>query len=158
MKLCKILNKSYEELNKKAVLAKNRKMEIRFLSVPYGERMIFVPHCMRNIEKCKAKEMGSYYICAECGGCKVGPISKKAKSLGYKALFILKGGRAIEKLTRENKPGAILGVACYFEGILGMKESERHKIPAQFVALTKDGCAETDVNLEEVLKTLEKKS
>jgi hypothetical protein len=158
MKLCKILNKSYEELNKKAVEKKNRAMENRFAAVPFSKRVVFVPHCMRNIEKCKAKEMGSYYICAECGACKIGPISKKMKSLGYKALYILKGGKAMDKLTKETEPGAILGVACYYEGVLGMKECEKHKIPVQFVSLTKDGCSGTDVNLEEVLEAIQKSS
>ena len=158
MKLCKVLEKPAEELNKKIASRKNRAMEKVFSAVPFGERVVFVPHCMRNISKCKAKEMGSYYLCAECGACKIGPISKKAKGLGYKGLFVLKGGKAIRNLSRELKPGAIIGVACFFEGVQGIKEGEKNKVPVQFVALTKDGCVDTDVNLEDVYKTLEKKS
>ena len=157
MKLCKVFEKPAEELNRKITLKKNRAMEKAFSAVPFSKRVVFVPHCMRNISKCRAKEMGSYYICTECGACKIGPISKKTKELGYKALYILKGGKAVEKLSHETKPGAIVGVACYFEGVQGIKKGEGNRVPVQFVALTKDGCADTDVNLQEVFKTLERK-
>ena len=158
MKLCKVLEKPAEELNKKTAMKKNREMEKPFAAVPFGKRVIFVPHCMRNISKCKAKEMGSYYLCAECGACKIGPISKKTKELGYKGLYVLKGGKAVQNLSRELKPEAIIGVACYFEGVQGIKEGEKNKVPVQFVALAKDGCVDTDVKLEDVYITLEKKS
>jgi hypothetical protein len=125
-----------------------------FAATHYGERVVFVPHCMRNIDKCKAKEMGSHYICAECGACKISRISKKSKELGYKAIYILKGGKAVKKLTEELKPKAVLGVACYFEGVMGMRESEKHGLIVQFVPLTRDGCVDTDVDLDEVFKSL----
>jgi hypothetical protein len=154
MKLCIFPKKSDEEKNKALTDKKNRQMSEAFFSIPFTERIVLVPHCMRNIKSCKAKEMGSYYICAECGACKIGDISKKSKELKYKALYILKGGKAVKKLVAELKPKAALGVACYFEGVLGMQESEKHGLVVQFVPLTNDGCVDTDVNLEEVFKTL----
>lgn len=154
MKLCTFPKKTDEEKNKALTDKKNRQMADAFASIPYSDRVVFVPHCMRNIEKCKAKELGSYYVCAECGGCKIGNISKKSKQLGYKALYILKGGKAVKKLTEEMKPRAVLGVACYFEGVMGMEESEKHGMTVQFVPLTRDGCVDTDVNLENVFEAL----
>lgn len=156
MKLCIFPKKSDDDKNKLLTEKKNRKMAEAFAATPYSDRVVFVPHCMRNIEKCKAKEMGSYYVCAECGACKIGNISKKSKELGYKALYILKGGKAVKKLTEELKPKAVLGVACYFEGVMGMKESEKYGLIVQFSPLLKDGCVNTDVDLEEVYKALEK--
>jgi hypothetical protein len=158
MKLCVFPKKSDEEKNKALAAKKNSRMYEAFNGVPYAERVILMPHCMRNIKMCKAKEMGSYYLCAECGACKIGSISKKSKELGYKALYVLKGGKAVKKLVEELKPKAALGVACYFEGVMGMQESEKHGLAVQFVPLTKDGCVDTDVNLEEVFKTLARKS
>ncbi|MFH1367901.1 MAG: DUF116 domain-containing protein [Elusimicrobiota bacterium] len=157
MELCIFPKKNNEEKNRKLTEKKNRKMAESFAAIPYTERVVFVPHCMRNIEKCKAKELGSHYICMECGACKTGNISKKSKELGYKAIYILKGGKAVKKLTEELKPKAVLGVACYYEGVMGMDESEKHGLIAQFVPLTRDGCVNTDIELEEVYKALEKK-
>jgi hypothetical protein len=156
MKLCLFPKKTDEEKNKALTDRKNAKSAAAFAAIPYGERVVFVPHCMRNIKKCRAKEMGSYYICAECGACKIGEISKKSKELGYKALYILKGGKAVKKLSEELKPKAVLGVACYFEGVIGMEESEKHGLTAQFTPLLKDGCVDTDVDLEQVFAALRK--
>ncbi|MFC1501006.1 DUF116 domain-containing protein [Elusimicrobiota bacterium] len=154
MKLCKITKKTKEELNKRITQKGNAKMEKDFLLVPFSERIIFVPHCLRNSKKCKAKEIGSYYICSECGACKINSISKKSKELGYKGLFILKGGKTIEKLTSEFEPKAILGISCFFEGAQAIELLKDKKIAVQFVPLSKDGCVDTDVILEDVFKIL----
>lgn len=160
MKLCVINKKTNQEKYKILTEKKNRDMERLFSATPYKERIAFVPHCLRNSEKCKAKEHGSYFICMECGACKISEISKKAKELGYKGIFILKGGRTIEKLVKEFKPEAVLGIACYFEGAQGVElldnNEVKDKVAVQFVALSKDGCSDTDVNLDEVLKALSK--
>lgn len=129
----------------------NRKMAAAFAAVPFGERIVFVPHCMRTSGVCKAREVGSYYVCAECGACAINAISKKAKELGYKGVFILKGGRSVEKIIAEHRPKAILGVACYFEGAQGFEQAGDSGAAIQFVALAKDGCVNTEVNVEEVL-------
>jgi len=153
---CARPNKTSEALNKKIALKKNAKMAAAFAGVPFAERIVFVPHCMRNVAQCKAEEKGSYYLCKECNRCKIGTISAKCRELGYKGLYILKGGRTLEKLIGEMRPKAVIGVACYFEGVQGMELAEKGKLIVQFVPLTKDGCADTDVNLEDVFRLVEK--
>ncbi len=133
-------------------------MSDEFASVPFNQRVVFVPHCMRNSEKCKAKEAGSYYLCAECNQCKVADISRKTRELGYQGLYLLKGGRTIEKIFSEAKPRAVVGIACFYEGKQGIEEAEKNGAAVQCVPLTRDGCANTDVDIEDVLSVLEKKS
>src|ERR1035437_6007667 len=137
------LNK--QEKYRKFTEKNNRKMAARFAAAPFAERIIFVPHCLRNTAVCKAKEIGSYYVCAQCGACKIDVISKKAKALGYKGVFILKGGRSMEKIIAEQQPKAILGVACYFEGAQGFEAIGQTGAAIQFVSLSKDGCVNTEV-------------
>ena len=159
MKLCKIPRKTDQERYRNITEKKNKEMEKQFLSVAFSERLVLVPHCMRNTKKCKAEDHGSYFVCLECGGCKIGDISKKAKELGYKGIFVLKGGRTIEKLLEKFSPKAVLGVACSFEGAQGFELIEnkgKNNIAVHFISLTKDGCSDTDVDLPEVLKTLSK--
>lgn len=154
MFLCKKFKKTSNELNNLITERENKRMSKAFSSTPFSERIVFVPHCMRNIQKCKAQEKGSYYICVECGGCSIGAISKKTKELGYKAIFVLKGGKAIRNLIAELQPKALVGIACFFEGVQGIEESKKNNIAVQFVPLTKDGCVDTDTNLTEVFKIL----
>lgn len=129
-------------------------MAAAFAAVAFSERIVFVPHCMRSVGGCAAAEKGSYYLCAECGKCKIAAISRKCRELGYQGLYILKGGRTVEKLIGEVRPKAVVGVACFYEGVQGIEQAEKGKLAVQFVPLTKDGCADTDVNLDEVFAVL----
>jgi hypothetical protein len=146
-----------DALSPTVALKMNEKMAAAFAAVPFAERVVFAPHCMRNSEKCAAKEMGSYYLCMECGHCKAGAISAKCKELGYKAFYLLKGGRAVEKLLKEHAPKAVVGIACYYEGLQGMEQASKGNATVQFVPLTRDGCVNTDVNIADVFQVLEKK-
>ncbi|MEW6555910.1 MAG: DUF116 domain-containing protein [Elusimicrobiota bacterium] len=140
--------------HKKFTAEKNKKNLKKFLQVPPNNRIIFVPQCLRNIKKCKANEFGSYYLCAECGACKISKISRTVKKCGYLGLRILKGGSTIKKIVAELNPKAVLGVACYFEGTQGIKECERQKIPVYFYPLSRDGCENTDLELKKLLKLI----
>lgn len=154
---CPKTPRNKEEFYRAVTEKKNRRMETAYAQTPFAERVVLVPHCLRAAGRCAAKESGSYYTCAGCGLCKIASIDKKAKELGYRGVFILKGGRTVETLVRELKPAAVVGVACFFEGAQGFELTERSNIAVQFVSLAKDGCADTDVNLDEVFRTLEKK-
>ena len=147
-------SKSVKMQTRGFITQKNDYWKETFHRTPYQARIILVPQCLRNSAKCKAKDCGSYFLCAECGACKINLIAKTARKLGFGQLYILKGGRAVIKLIRETKPKAILGVACLYEGELGIKECERYKIPVQFVQLAKDGCVNTDIDIKKNLHLL----
>jgi hypothetical protein len=157
MKLCKLPRKSKEQIYKAFTEKQNKSQQKKFAAIPFDKRIVFAPHCMRNTAVCTAEEKESYFICRECGGCSVYKISKLVKELGYKALFIVKGGRSLMKLTNENKPEAVVGVACYFEGELGFKAFKDTDIIVQYVPLTKDGCSGTDADIVEIEKILRQK-
>ena len=153
MKLCKKFNESRQ---KKYIIAQNKAQGKAFAKTGFGERMVFAPHCMRNSAVCKAQEKDFYYICKDCGGCTIFKIKKLAEKLGYGGFYVLKGGRAILKLVKEQNPKAIVGISCYFEGEQGFKVMEETDIAVQFVPLTRDGCNDTDADFEEIAKLLTK--
>lgn len=146
---------NFDELCRAVAVRKNKEHALRFADVPFGRRIVLVPQCLRKLGTCKAKETARGYECAECMACPAGAILRHARRLGYKGVFMLKGGRAVARLIAEQKPEAVVGVACDYEGALGMLESERAGAAVQFVPLSRDGCAETDVDLEEVVSVLE---
>ncbi|MCA6070887.1 MAG: DUF116 domain-containing protein [Endomicrobium sp.] len=154
MRLCRLQKKSEEHARKIFTFKQNSFQVKKFASVPFNQRVVFTPHCMRNVVVCTAVEKDSYYICKECGSCKINDISKLVNSLDYKALYVVKGGRAIGKIIKEQKPKAIVGIACFFEGDQAFKMLKEENVAVQFVPLTKDGCAATDTNLTEVAKVL----
>jgi hypothetical protein len=109
---------------------------------------------MRNAAVCSAVEKDGYYICTECGGCKISDIVKLTRGSNYRNLYIVKGVRVIGEIVRKQKPEAIIGIACFFEGNQAFKMLEGENVAVQFVPLTKDGCAATDADLTEVEKVL----
>ncbi|MCL2484450.1 MAG: DUF116 domain-containing protein [Endomicrobia bacterium] len=150
MKLCRFPKKSKEQLYKIFTDKENKKQAKKFALTLFGERIVFAPHCMRNTVVCTAEEKDGWYICKECGGCKIKDISELVKKYEYKNLYILKGGRTIVKIIDEQKPKAIVGIACFYEGDQAFKILDDSAIAVQFAPLTKDGCSDTDVDLTEV--------
>ncbi len=133
---------------------KNSEAALTFSGVPYAERMVFLPQCLRNTSSCAAEERAAEYVCARCGACKVSTVVGKAEELGYMGVKILKGGSALATILRERKPRAVVGVACPLEGALGALECERLGVTVQFIPLSRDGCADTDLDLNELLETM----
>jgi hypothetical protein len=154
MELCRFTKKSKERVYKTFIYKQNKLQVDKFASIPFNERIVFVPHCMRNTAVCSAVEKDSCYICAECGGCKINDIVKLTRESNYRNLYIVKGGRVIEKIIKKQKPGAVVGIACFFEGDQAFKMLKGGNVAVQFVSLTKDGCAATDTDLTEVEKVL----
>jgi hypothetical protein len=154
MKICKKDKKSKELAYINFTAKQNKAFRKKFSLIPKSQIIVFVPHCLRKTSVCRAQEKDSYYICAQCGACKISPISELTKELGYQGLFILKGGRTIIKLIEELKPKAVVGISCFFEGDLAFRTLKDYEIVVQFIPLSKDGCSDTDVDLEEVKKVL----
>ncbi|MCW4015704.1 MAG: DUF116 domain-containing protein [Candidatus Bathyarchaeota archaeon] len=139
-----------QELFQLYVEAKNRSMIDSFASIPYNERIVLLPQCLRG-KDCPA-EIGKYgYECQQCGRCSIAKIMQMTKDLGYKGTFILPGGSLAQKIMLEIKPKASLGVACAKELILGSYLCEKVGVIGQGVELLKDGCINTIVDLK-VLK------
>jgi len=138
-----------------AVFRKNRQNALRFLRTPYAQRVVLVPQCLRATARCQAEERGHEYVCRRCGACKIATIARRAEELGYLGVRILKGGSALPRLVAKTGLKAVLGIACGNEGLLGVLACERAGVPAFCVPLLKTGCADTDVDLEEVNRALE---
>ncbi len=129
----------------------NKKNLKDYTLIPFSQRLILLPQCLRNTRKCQAEERGNQYLCKRCGACKIGKIILEAERLGYQGVYILKGGSAVQPLLKVNRPRAVLGVACQVEGEVGIKICKKNRVKVQFVSLLRDGCADTDVNLKSVV-------
>ncbi|MBN2015159.1 MAG: DUF116 domain-containing protein [Candidatus Altiarchaeota archaeon] len=134
---------------------RNMLLKKRFSEVPYGNRVVIVPQCLRSLE-CPAKFSSIEGAqCAKCGRCKVFEVTKKAESLGYKGVYIAPGGGFVRRIIGKIKPRAAIGIGCPVEVYWGMLELSNKGIPSQGVVLLRDGCVETDVNMEELFNVME---
>ena len=134
-----------KELFQLYVKTKNTASKEMFAAIPYRERILLLPQCLRSRE-CPAK-LGEYgYECQECGKCNIKEVIHMAKTLGYKDAFILPGGSIAKKILLKVKPKACLGVACFKELVLGSFLCEKLGVIVQGVALLRDGCVNTLVD------------
>jgi hypothetical protein len=126
-----------------------------FSMVPYNQRIIIIPQCLRSMD-CPAKfNSVEGAKCVECGKCKIKEISKKAKELGYIGTYIAPGGGFVKRIIKKTKPGAMIGIGCPYEVNLGLLEVSSKGIPCQGVTLLTNGCVTTDVDLNTVFETME---
>ncbi len=125
----------------------------RFARTPPTERILVVPQCIRHI-RCPARLDARHGIsCRDCGLCIVKDLKAEAERLGYK-FYIVPGGSFVKRIIDQKKPKAALGVACHRDLNMGMHEISRKSCAVMGVPLLRDGCVETEVNLEEILRTM----
>ncbi|MBS7645304.1 MAG: DUF116 domain-containing protein [Candidatus Bathyarchaeia archaeon] len=135
------------------VAVKNAAHRRRFASTPYSGRILLLPQCLRPRD-CPA-ELGEYgYRCVKCGRCRIQDLLELAEGLGYGGIYILTGGRIVEKIFRRFNPKACVGVACLNELVLGSFIAEKFDVAAQAVRLKRDGCVDTDVEWGLVAETV----
>jgi len=127
-----------------------------FRKTEYNERALFLPQCLRNSEKCEGKMTDAGYVCSECGSCQIFPIKKEAESLGYK-VYIVPGGSMAMKIVKNNGFKAVAGVACMFELCEAAEKLGPTKIWAQGVPLLRDGCRNTEVDVNRVMGMIRQK-
>lgn len=138
----------WNELFKAIVVRKNKEYINKFTKTLFKERIVLLPQCLRNTEKCKAKETDFGYQCADCGSCQITEIIKESAKLNYQKVYIIKCVRALSSIISKNRPGAVLGVGCDSESALGIITCEQNKIPVQYIVLATNDCAnnKTDFN------------
>ncbi len=76
-----------------------------------------------------------------------------AKEKGYD-IFVIPGGSCAEKILKDNKYEGVLGVACGMELKLSVGLLKKLGIAGQGVFLTKNGCSNTNLNLESLKRVM----
>ena len=127
------------------VKTKNAATKAPFARIPFQKRILFLPQCLRSRE-CPASLSESGYVCKKCGRCGIHRVISRALELGYKGAYVLSGGSMVGSILKRERPLACLGVACFKELVLGGFVCERFGAISQGVALSRDGCIETEVD------------
>ena len=118
------------------------------------DRIVLIPHCLRNAEKCIAPIDDEGYHCKKCGACIIAEITQAAEDRGIKWYMVGGGSHAI-KIVKNARPRAVFGIACYDDAKLGVEKVGEYGIPTQAVLLSKAGCVNTEVEIDKVIATLD---
>lgn len=153
--VAKRLGLSKRLINYTHVEFRNKLNEPKFRRVPLHERILLLPHCLRDASVCPNEYGEDGLRCDGCEKCQVGRIKRLVeKRYGIKT-FILPGGSMVAKIIRKYRPRAVVGVACFEEVNLGFDKLRQLNIPVQGVLLLRDGCKDTQVNVDEILEKIE---
>jgi hypothetical protein len=136
------------------VKAKNLAHKGSFSKIPFSERILLLPQCLRP-KGCSSSFEEFSYECKSCKNCRLGELINLAKKLGYKGVYLISGGSIVPKIFEKVKPKACIGVACLKELVLGSFVAEKFGVITQCIALSKDGCVNTEVEWDSVRKTIE---
>ncbi|AFD00791.1 hypothetical protein Mtc_2052 [Methanocella conradii HZ254] len=131
----------------------NRAMWATFSKVPFEQRAIFIPQCLRSVE-CPARLSPEGIKCKECGRCGIANAKKAAEKLGY-MFFVVPGSSFIIRMVRKYHPKAIIGVGCLIEVKDGLDLMHKSKIPAIGVVLERSGCVNTILDWDRFFEVME---
>jgi len=136
------------------IQVQNNMFKEAFKKVPKSERVVFIPHCLRNVKNCKAPVDEDGYHCMKCGSCVIGKIVEECEKRGMK-WYMCGGGTQVINIISRTKPKAIIGIACYNEIMLALEKLKTSGVPLQAVMLRKSGCVNTEVDITEVIEILD---
>ena len=135
------------------VKAKNAVSKAPYAKTPFYKRILFLPQCLRSRD-CPAALGDFGYICKRCGKCELHRVISKAIELGYQGAYIISGGSMVGSILKREKPLACLGIACLKELVLGSFVCEKLGTISHGIALSHDGCVETEVDWNNVENAL----
>jgi geranylgeranyl pyrophosphate synthase len=123
-------------------------------AIPFGRRLLLLPHCLKNAEGCPADYDEFGLDCRKCGACSVADFKVKAEELGYKVL-VSEGTPIVLKIIVSGHVDAIVGVAC-----LNVLEKAFDKvllagIPCVAAPLLSSNCRSTSVDDDWVRQLIE---
>ena len=122
--------------------------------VKQEDRIVLIPHCLRDAENCIAPIDENGYHCKKCGACIIAEITQAAEDRGIKWYMVGGGSHAI-KVVKNARPRAVFGIACFDDAKLAVDKIGEYGIPTQAVLLSKAGCVNTEVEIDRVLVKLD---
>lgn len=121
-------------------------------------RALLLPHCARSRmdKQCMAdfKADVPTYDCKSCrASCLINKATALGKAKGYD-VYVIPGGACAERILKDKKYDGVVGVACGMELKMGLGLMKKLGIPGQGIFLTKNGCSNTSLNLQNLARIL----
>lgn len=115
--------------------------------------LLLLPHCIQN-SKCEVRLTFNVFKCKRCGMCKIKDLIELAEKRGI-AISIATGGTIARKMVKEEKPDAIVAVACERDLSSGIVDT--YPIPVLGILNERPHgpCIDANVNLEKVKDAVE---
>jgi len=122
------------------------------IKVPANKLLVLSPHCLQ-LATCPHKITRDPNNCKRCGRCNIGDLVKLSEEMGF-VFFVATGGTLARQVVIENRPQAVLAIACERDLMSGIQDV--YPLPAVGVLNIRPNgpCYNTRVDMDEVKKTL----
>lgn len=141
-----VIQSSYIEVNNK--LLKSRCFQIKPKNI-----LVLAPHCLQKWD-CPYKVTSKVSNCRHCGRCDIDGLLKISKTYGVK-LAVVTGGTLARKIVIDNKPKAIVAIACERDLTEGILDTNSLPVMGVLNIRPEGPCKNTKVDLSEVTKAIE---
>ena len=135
------VQQSFIELNNHLVRSNNHRTRPNRL-------LILLPHCIQDFD-CQIRITGNIKNCKGCGKCKIKDLVELADQYQLK-IAVATGGTLARRIIVENKPEAIVAVACELDLTSGIQDS----YPIPVIGILNDRpngpCINTEVDIQKV--------
>ena len=130
-----------------AVLFNNETWRDALAEVPFERRLLLMPKCLREENRCPAPFDEFGLLCKQCGLCSIQDFQTEAERLGY-AVLVAEGSALVMAMIQTGQIEAIVGVSCLPVLEKTFPFVEAAAIPAVAVPLLQDDCIDTTVDID----------
>jgi geranylgeranyl pyrophosphate synthase len=130
-----------------AILVNNAAWRDTIAKIPYERRLLLLPKCLREEDKCPAPFDEFGLLCKECGLCSIQDLTVEADRLGY-AVLVAEGSAIVRQMIETGKIEAVVGVSCINVLEKSFPHMEAAAIPGVAIPLLQDDCVNTTVDLD----------
>lgn len=123
-------------------------------AVPCQRRLLLLPHCLRDAEKCPAKYGPLGLICEDCGACRLTELRAGAEQKGYRVM-IAEGSPVVMQIILSGQVDAILGVACLNVLERALDRILLAGIPCMAVPLLASACKDSQTDEDWVCRMID---
>ncbi len=140
------IRKVYVKLNNEYIYSNEYNFETKDI-------LILIPHCVQK-SICKLKVTSNINNCKECGMCNISSLLKLKEKTNV-SIYVATGGTLARKIILENKPKAVIAVACERDLTSGVQDIRKIPILGVFNQRPNGPCIDTTINIDEIEKTIE---
>jgi hypothetical protein len=135
------VQQSFIELNNHLVRSNNHRTRS-------GRLLILLPHCIQDFD-CQIKITGNIKNCKRCGKCEIKDLVELSEQYDVK-IAVATGGTLARRIIVENRPEAIVAVACELDLTSGIQDT----YPIPVIGILNDRpngpCINTKVDIQRV--------
>jgi geranylgeranyl diphosphate synthase type II len=136
-----------DHLDYAGVLVSNESWRDALAAVPFERRLLLMPKCLREENRCPAPFDEFGLLCKQCGLCTIQDFQAEAERLGY-AVLVAEGSALVMAMIQTGQIEAIVGVSCLPVLEKTFPFVEAAAIPAIAVPLLQDDCIDTTVDVD----------